>query len=213
MTQTTRLTHCPTCGAKITRPGLSICAYCTAPLGLEQPERGSTQTMQRLERMQEHDRFPDAMAWNPPTELEDLDATRQSARGLGLIGLSVALFVVAVPWGLFGSWTGAWPAWGAGLLCLAFGALSMLAARARIARVTAHPLLKRPAIVTSRRSETSVGRGQRTVYYFQLEFADGSEGEFSHPGRGTAHELLVSGNTGVAYTRRQTLVAFRQIRV
>jgi hypothetical protein len=213
MTQTTALTHCPTCGAKITRPGLSICAYCTAPLGLDKPVSEPTQTMQRLERMQEHDRFADAMAWNPPLELEDLRASRMSGRGLGLVGLSVLFFVVAVPWAAFGSVLGASPAWGIGLVCLLAGAYFMLAAKARLKRVTSHPLLKRPTIVTSRRSETSVGRGYSTVYFFQLEFGDGSEGEFSYPGRGTAHELLVAGNTGVAYTRRQTLVAFRQIRV
>ena len=213
MTGTTTLTSCPTCGAKITRPGLSICAYCTAPLGLEQAAASPSETVQRLERMREHDRFPDAMAWSPPSELEDLDATRMSARGLALIGLAVMLFVVAVPWVLFGSLVGAWPAWLTGLVVLGFGAGTIVAARARLARTTSHPLLKRPAIVTSRRSETSVGRGPRTVYFFQLEFADGSEGEFSYPGRGTAHELLVASNTGVAYTRRQTLVAFRQIRV
>jgi hypothetical protein len=74
--------------------------------------------------------------------------------------------------------------------------------------------MKRPALVVSRRSETAVrARGHRTVYYFQLELGDGSAGEFAYPGRGTSDDLLVAGNTGIAYTRRQTLVAFRSIRV
>ena len=76
------------------------------------------------------------------------------------------------------------------------------------------PLLKRPALVTSRRSETSPsGAGYRTVYFFQLEFADGCSGEFRYPGRGVNHDLLVSGNTGVAFTRGDLLVDFLPIRV
>ncbi len=213
MTEVRTLAHCPTCGAKITRPGLSICAYCTAPLGLEPAERESTQTMQRLERMREHERFPDTLAWVPPVELEDLDAVRASARGLGFVGLAGVLLLVAIPWALLASPAQAWPAWSLGLVCLVVGASFMVTAKLRLARATSPPLLKRPAIVTSRRSETSLRRGRRTVYFFQLEFADGSTGEFAYPGRGTAHELLVSGNTGVAFTRLQTLVAFRQIRV
>jgi hypothetical protein len=51
------------------------------------------------------------------------------------------------------------------------------------------------------------------VYFFQLEFADGGSGEFRYPGRGVNHDLLVSGNTGVAFTRGELLVDFLPIRV
>ena len=52
-----------------------------------------------------------------------------------------------------------------------------------------------------------------TTYVFDLEFEDGSEGDFSYPGRGAAHDPMTRGTTGVAYTRRDHLLAFKQIRV
>jgi hypothetical protein len=216
MTETATRTHCPTCGARLARPDLSICAYCTAPLGLEQEKPETTETMQRLARMAEHDKYPPAMAWDPPPELEDDIARARAARGTGLLVLAVPLIVLALLWALAssGGLRAAWPAWTAAGLMILAGAGLHASARARIASWRKTPLLKRPALVTSRRSETHVGgRHYLTTYYFQLEFADGSEGEFGYPGRGGNHELLVTGNTGVAYTRGPRLVAFRQIRV
>jgi hypothetical protein len=101
----------------------------------------------------------------------------------------------------------------AGLLIAAGIALSIRAA-GKQARILARPLLKRPAIVIDRRSETAMGywNGQ-TTYYFDLAFADGSEGEFRWPGRGVDHAPLVTGATGVAFTRGDTLLGFNAIRV
>jgi hypothetical protein len=102
----------------------------------------------------------------------------------------------------------------AGGLLIVGGLCLWQVARARIARARSVPLLKRPALVTSRRSETSArGPGYQTVYYFQLEFAEGSSGEFRYPGRGVNHDLLVANNTGVAFTRGDLLVDFLPIRV
>lgn len=215
MTETATRTHCPTCGARLARPDLSICAYCTAPLGLGETKPEPTETMQRLARMEEHDKYSPAMAWDPPPELEDDAANRRAARGTGLLALALPLAVLAGLWALVPSRgiAGSWPAWVATATALALGGAMHLSARARIARARRAPLLKRPARVSSRRSETHIQRGQGTLYFFQLDFADGGEGEFCYPGRGPNHELLVAGNTGVAYTRGQRLVAFRQIRV
>ena len=215
MMETATRTHCPTCGARLGRPDLSICAYCTAPLGLEQQKPEPTQTAERLGRMLGHDRYPPAMAWEPPPELEDDVACVRAARGTGLMVLAAPLVVLGILWALVSlrGLAGAWPAWAAAALVFLFGVGLHAAARARLASRRRVPLLKRPALVSSRRSETHIGGGSTmTTYYFQLEFAD-SEGEFDYPGRGPNHELLVTGNTGVAYTRGPRLVAFRQIRV
>jgi hypothetical protein len=218
MVQTATRTHCPTCGARLARPELSICAYCAAPLGLEEEVREPTETMRRLERIAEHDKYPDAMAWEPPPEIEDLAATSLASRGLLMVGFGVFFLLLALPWTLLlgGSLLWAWAtAPGiAGLLLAALGTVLWLVARSRIAAARAVPLLRRPALVTSRRSETAIrGGGYSTIYHFQLEFADGSAGEFRYPGRGVNHDLLVGGNTGVALTRGDLLVAFHQIRV
>lgn len=218
MVQTATRTHCPTCGARLARPELSICAYCAAPLGLEEEVREPTETMQRLERMQEHDKYPDAVAWEPPREIEDLAATALGSRGLLFVGFGLFFLVGSIPWTLiFGgslvraplSLPGI-----VGLLLLIAGLAQWFVAKRRIDAACKVPLLKRPALITSRRSETAIGgRGYLTVYQFQMEFADGSEGEFRYPGRGINHDLWVSGNTGVAFTRGDLLVAFKQIRV
>ena len=100
MVQTAARTHCPTCGARLARPELSICAYCAAPLGLEEEVREPTETMRRLERMTEHEKFPDAIAWEPPREIEDLAATALGSRGLLLIGFALFFGLLTIPWTL-----------------------------------------------------------------------------------------------------------------
>lgn len=218
MVQTAVRTHCPTCGARLTRPELSICAYCATPLGLGEATREPTETMRRLGRMVQHEKYPETMAAEPATEIEDLAATALGSRGLLGVGLGAMLLVLALPWTwLFGGdLVRAWrslPAM-AGALLLVGGLCLWQVARARTARARAVPLLKRPALVTSRRSETSPsGASYQTIYFFQLEFADGSSGEFRYPGRGVNHDLLVANNTGVAFTRGDLLVDFLPIRV
>jgi hypothetical protein len=217
MPATVARTHCPTCGARLARPDLSICAYCTTPLGLEQERREPTETMQRLARMAQHERWGEAMAWTPPAELEDEQATRFASRGLGLVGIGAGLLVLAVAWALLSGGLGrvaSTPAALLGWVALLAGGAFWIAGRVLRARAMAAPLLARAARVASRRSETALGGPPpRTVYFFQLEFADGSEGEFRFPGRSSSDELLVAGNTGVAYTRRDKLLAFKELRV
>lgn len=218
MVQTAVRTHCPTCGARLTRPELSICAYCATPLGLGEETREPTETMLRLGRMARHEKYAETMACEPAPEIEDLAATALASRALVAVGVGAFLALLALPWtwSFGGELALAWRSLpGAiGLVLLATGLAVWQVARRRTVRARAVPLLKRPALVASRRSETSPdGMGYRTVYFFQLEFADGSSGEFRYPGRGVNHDLLVAGNTGVAFTRADLLVDFLQIRV
>jgi hypothetical protein len=98
--------------------------------------------------------------------------------------------------------------------CALGALLSWFGARRILTTARSLPLLKRPALVADRRSETGVGGpANKTCYFFQLEFEDGTEGEFMYPGRGASHDPMVSGNTGIAYTRRDRLLAFKQIKV
>jgi len=87
------------------------------------------------------------------------------------------------------------------------------ATRARSSAGGGKPLLVRPAIVAERRSETNLEGhwGARTVYFFTLRFDDGSEGEFKWPGQGLSNEPMTNGQTGIAYTRGQDLIAFRKL--
>lgn len=216
MSATTQRTHCPTCGAKIARPDLSICSYCLTPLSLgsERKPRDSA-TTQRLAKMREHPDFAPAQAWDPPEGLEYRRAARRQGLGLMAVVLGGAVAVCAV---LVSSTASASAFFSSvpgvaaiGLVVLGL-TLWILGARER-RRIVSLPLLKRPALVTSRRSETSAEGGGETVYTFSLEFEDGSEGDFRFRGLGASHDPLVAGNLGVAYTRRETLLAFRLIRV
>lgn len=209
-------THCPTCGAKIARADLSICSYCLTPLALggERKPRDSA-TAQRLAKMRDHPEFKAAVAWDPPEGPEYRRAAGRQSFGLALLvaGALCAAYSAFVADGaeLTRVLTRA-PAISAGLFGLAGVGLWIAGARAK-ARIVALPLLKRPALVTARRSETRIEDGGATIYSFMLEFDDGSEGEFRFRGLGASHDPLVAGNLGLAYTRRETLLAFRLIRV
>ena len=211
-TATSPLTHCPTCGAKRTRPDSTLCAYCATPFGLvggapKAEQDGPPPHLARLARMPDQPGFAEAEAWVPleSYEYQLLDTAKR--RGILLASAGGLLA------GATGLWLAAWVFVPAGLLIFAGIALSIRAA-GKQARILARPLLKRPAIVIDRRSETAMGywNGQ-TTYYFDLAFADGSEGEFRWPGRGVDHAPLVTGATGVAFTRGDTLLGFNAIRV
>ena len=100
MVETAVRTHCPTCGARLARPELSICAYCATPLGLAPAAREPTGTMLRLGRMAQHEKYPEAMASEPAREIEDLEATALGSRGLSAVGVGVFLLLLALPWTL-----------------------------------------------------------------------------------------------------------------
>ncbi len=213
-------THCPICGAKIVRSELSICAYCASPLDLLDKRRPADDDSQkRLEKIRNHPEFGEAMSFEPHDGGTLLAAqTRLKAavwQALVALGLALGLWFLArgadtrpAPWsflplGLLVFWS------------LVSGRKALSTA-AEIRSRRSLPLLRRPALVRDRRSRTGVStwawRAQ-TSYYFQLALEDGIEAEFLFPGRGGDHELLVPGNTGVAYTRGAELIDFRKIKV
>lgn len=210
-TETPTRTHCPTCGARIPRPDLSICSYCTTPLRLDAGTAPRDDaTAKRLTKMRAHADFAPAVAWDPPAGLEERKAASRQTVGVVHFAVGVVLASVGVALSLT-SPAGLTAAFLAVFLFVR-GVMLWAGGARRRAELRSLPLLKRPALVTSRRSETVIDDG-RTIYYFTLQFEDGSEGEFRFPGLGASHDPLVAGNLGVAYTRREELLGFRLIRV
>lgn len=190
---------------------MSNCLYCGFPFEFsESASEESTAESPfhaRIQRVTEHDEYATTLAWEPPPGLDYHRGQSKRRTGIWLLVIGAAL-------GLFGflgetSWT---------LIVLgalaAAGALWMISKGQQvIASETRWPLQKRACAIVDRRSETEAeGLDGRTSYHFLLEFEDGNRAEFRWPGRGTSHEPMSTGITGVAYTRGQTLLTFRQIR-
>ena len=101
-----------------------------------------------------------------------------------------------------------------GWITLAVGIAQIVRGRAAQQAERALPVVKRAALITDRRSDTTIrGWGGSTRYYFSIEFADGNEGEFSMSGRGVNEEPYTTNLPGVAYTRGTKLLSFKHIRV
>ncbi len=199
-------THCPNCGAKLHRQDLSLCAYCATPLTLGgKVEVAGDETAQRLARLREHAAFASAMAWTP----REPEVDERVRRGKMVTGF---LFVVGALAVAFALARGNHFVLGFGIgACLVAFRNAVLAARIR-RKAESHPLLRRPALVVSRRSSTSEERGRAaTTYFFTLHFDDASEGEFRWPGQGTMYEPMPNGTTGLAYTRGERLVEFKKL--
>ena len=216
-TQQPKLTQCPACGARITRPELSLCSYCASPLGLSsKPEAASEATLARLARMREHKDYQEAMAWEPH-EGDDAPGAlpaRRWGRALLAAGLGLGAWGVGARLGDGAAALLLDPRTILGLLALGLGLRLELRTRALIARLRRTPMERRPAIVIDRRSETSpLGIGAQTIYFFSLQFEDGSAGEYSFHGRGSNYEVPMSGTTGLACTRGRRLLEFLRLRV
>jgi hypothetical protein len=194
-TQAPARTHCPTCGAKLHRTDLSLCAYCATPLAIhDAPGRVDDETIQRLKRLRQHALFAAALEFTP------LDREAEAIRGRRLT-VGTLLLLVAVAPALVLAWALArgesWVPWALATALPGLAGAAVLASRAGVrARAEERPMLRRPAMVVVRRSETNSLTGG-TDYYFTLRFDDGAEGEFIWPGQGTAYEPLSNGYTGV----------------
>jgi hypothetical protein len=205
-------THCPTCGAKLHRHDLSLCAYCGSPLALGGARpTADDETVKRLVRMRESANFAAAMAFTPlDAEIAERAAHVRMIGGFGLF--PVVGFAAYALWHHGG---GAWSsvpmfiayAALALTLILMFGVPAMLESKAR-----SLTFLRRPALVVNRRSEMiDKGKYGMTIYTFTLRFDDGSEGEFRWRGRGTMYEPMSNGATGMAYTSGERLIDFRKL--
>src|SRR5688572_10298753 len=94
--QTATLTHCPTCGVKLERPELSLCAYCASPLRVGPVEVPNDETQKRLAKVRAHADFAAAQAWLPLDPLFERKAARQALWGSILVG--AALAVSGITW-------------------------------------------------------------------------------------------------------------------
>ena len=207
MTTVTVRTHCPNCGAKLHRTDLSLCAYCATPLGIADAKKPvDPAVIERLQRMRQHKSFAAAMEFIPPDPMVERRAGRLLSQGTLTVAAGLLVGGLGV-WIADGQWLAAGPLLGAALIVTGLGVLTRPAAlRAAHKRAA---LMRRPALVSERRSETSID-GQ-VNYYFTLRFDDGSEGEFDWPGQGTMYEPLSNGYTGIAYTRGARLIDFRRL--
>jgi len=217
MTTTAPAATCPACGAKIARPELSLCSYCATPLGLDKDRDSEpTEVMQRLKRMEQHKDYAPALAWEPPDELEDPRIRPLRARASVLFLIGCLLGVAALlRWVL--------PGGSDSRLALVLAALGVLlvlvslfrrwTAQRLLSTARGFPLLKRPCLVQGRGSVIGERETAATTYMYDLEFGDGSQGDFGYPGRGASHDPMTKGSTGIAYTRRDRLLAFKVIRV
>lgn len=194
-----------------------MCSYCASPLGLgaDTPSE-PTKTMQRLARMADHKDYAAAMAWDPPSELEHPRIRPLASRASVhfLVG-SIIGFAALVRWVLPGG-PDSVLAPALAVLAVIFFVLSFAGrwqAHRLLKTARQAPLLKRACLVRDRGSVMGEHGDETTTYMFDLEFGDGTQGDFAYPGRGASHDPMTRGATGVAYTRRNHLLAFKQIRV
>jgi hypothetical protein len=228
MPTTTQRTHSPNCGAKLPEQPLSLCAYCAMPLeladmGVEQGKASESPNAPKLAKLLEQDALPEALEWTPPEGSSFQAGIRAKSRAVTLLPAGVVLLILGrLIHG--GSDGGTSDSGGPGFASIFLTALGVLLTLGGITlwlrgssackRALSMPLLRRPAYIRDRRSETQVvGWGGRTTYYFELEFEGGQVAEFSHEGRGPSEDPYVNGMTGVAYTRGTELLHFRQVRI
>lgn len=195
---------------------MSNCPYCSTPFALVEQkaaQAGPSPFQERLQRMVEKEEYTEGLRWEPP-EPEDWYVERRTGRrgmllaAIGVGALLQAVFFHGVSGGL------AHPSSWIGIVLIAIGVVLWMRSNTRRRELTRLPLLRRAAIIHDRRSTTEMkGSRGETVYYFTMEFADGSSGEFRFPGRGPAFDLFTNGVTGLAYTRGPQLLAFKRVRV
>ena len=214
--EVSRKTNCPTCGAKLPDVPVSLCPYCASPLETASDREAQRSVhAARIGRVREHATFDAAMAFEPSNSADWWNARRRAwwgSRGLGvglsLVGIGAWLnradgaSLLLNPWSLLGA------------ALAGFGLFQWSKGKQGMSSALEHKLLKRPAIVLDRRSETAIhGWSGQTDYYFLLEFEDGVQGEFRRPGRGAQEDPYATNLPGVAYTRGTELLHFQHVRV
>jgi len=204
---------CPQCGAKLPDVPVSLCPYCATPLETkaDRDARASVHSA-RIGRIREHKDYPEALNWTPPEGHRHQQGLRLVWWGQRGLVLGAALVGIAAVRDLehLASSTLTW----LGVIALGAGTWFMVRGRGAQRSALRFSLMKRPALILDRRSETRIqGWSGDTTYFFKLEFEDGAQGEFAFPGLGPQEEPYSTNLPGVAYTRGQDLLHFRHIRV
>jgi len=208
--ESTPLTRCPTCGVKLHRTDLSLCAYCASPLRSGADSAPPDDETQRLfAKIEAHPSYAAAMSWTPIEAEVEARARRLALLGWLTVAIALALCIGAAFMDR-GGYIGRWPVLAA-VVVIAISIFLLAGAVTVRGNARLQPILRRPARVLDRHSRTELsGRTGATVYTFRMRFADGSEGEFRFRGRGTLYEPPTVGATGLAYTRGETLVEFKR---
>lgn len=210
MAQTAVITECPECGAKIPKAGMSICPYCVAPLKANPGKSIDREPiLKRLVTMPEKPDYEKAMGETPPWSPEYQRAKNRQMQGTLLIVIGFVL--AGLVFALSDSPLGFWSVLG-GVLAL-LGAWMALRGFLERSKLDKLEVVKRPAYVIERSSVTDFD-GKGTVrYFFDIQFADGTDGIFFYTGRGVSEELYANGMTGVAWTRGRELLGINRVRV
>ncbi|MFT4539165.1 MAG: hypothetical protein ACI841_004006 [Planctomycetota bacterium] len=210
---TPKRTNCPNCGAKLPEQPLSLCSYCAMPLDLaDGANQKESKNTARIQKVPAGKGFEEAMEATPPESAQWMYGWRMAYQGRTLLALALPLLGAAWFWGS-GSYFLRVPTFLA-YVVIAMGITKILKGGGLQSSATEAKLLKRHAMILDRRSETTLrGWGGDTRYFFELEFEDGGVGEFGMHGRGTGEEPFPSGMFGVAYTRGEELLDFKQVRV
>jgi len=208
-----KLTHCPSCSAKLPDRPLSICPYCVMPLELggAAGSQEEIQNRERIEKSEANPGFEAAMAHRPIESKVFMEGGRRIFRGK----LFLVVAIVFAGFGLLLS-DAQFLSVSAilGYLIAAAGIWNLVQGASLRKQAVALPLLKRTAMILDRASDTTlVGWSGSTSYTFTIEFKDGTVGEFIYPGRGSHEEPYVNGLTGIAYTRGPVLLEFKHLRV
>ena len=204
-----RPTHCPTCGVKLPDIPVSLCAYCASPVSIGEKVHGGAQSpnQNRIKKIREHKTFEEIQKYQPAESLAYSKGTRRIFHGRNLVLLGAFLLLVARWWAptLFIVLGG---------LAVAYGIFLAVQGMQLCKSSTEEPLKTRPGMIVDRRSETAIRSWNgETVYFFTIEFEDGSIGEYRHDGRGASEDPYPSGMTGLAFLRGANLLEFKQIRV
>jgi hypothetical protein len=202
------VTICPECGASIPKAGMSLCPYCASPLvSTPGKDQDRNPILKKLAKIEAKPEFEASKNITPPWTPQYQSARNQQSQGNILI---IAGLVITGLEFLIGSGHAFGALFIGGVIISIFGLLQSIRGRSTRGSLDALPVQKRIAFVVTRRSETALGG--EVVYFFLLTFGDGSEGEFSYPGRGSTHDLYSNGMTGLAFTRGQELLFIERLR-
>lgn len=202
------VTICPECGASIPKAGMSLCPYCASPLvSTPGKDQDRNPILKKLAKIEAKPEFETSKAITPPWTPEYQEARNRQTQGTILV--IVGMVVTGLEF-LLGSGQPLSVLFLGGMAISLFGIFQAVRGGSSRSGLDSLQVQKRSAFIVTRRSETALDG--EVIYYFLLTFGDGSEAEFSYPGRGSTHDLYSNGMTGLAFTRGQELLFIERIR-